>query len=48
MAMAHDEELEFTRAPRENLQTYDRVKRLITTGIVGSVIVLLLMAAFLV
>jgi hypothetical protein len=48
MAMAHDDDLEFTRSPRENLQTYDRVKRLIIFGIVAVTVVLLAMAAFLV
>lgn len=45
--MAH-EELEFTRAPRENLQTYHRVKKIITTGVVATVVVLLILAAWLV
>jgi len=45
--MAHDE-LEFTRAPRENLQTYARMKKLIVTGVVGTCLVLIILAAWLV
>lgn len=45
--MAHDE-LEFTRAPRENLQTYHRMKKMITTGVVGTSLVLIILAAWLV
>jgi|GEM_PF-5572730 hypothetical protein len=45
--MSHDE-LEFTRAPRENLKTYDFMKRMIVWGTVFVLIVLGLMAAFLV
>ncbi|MBP5856130.1 hypothetical protein KAJ83_03855 [Marivibrio halodurans] len=45
--MAHDD-LEFTRAPRENLRTYEQVKRTIAMAVVAVVILLLMMAAFLV
>ncbi|MCR9218749.1 MAG: aa3-type cytochrome c oxidase subunit IV [Alphaproteobacteria bacterium] len=46
--MAHDDELEFNRAPREHLQTYGNFGRLMTVATVLTVIVLALMAFFLV
>lgn len=39
--------LEFEESPRAQLQTWNGVKRLITTSIIVAVIVLGLMAAFL-
>lgn len=42
-----EEEMEFTRAPRENLQTWAKVKGLIFWGSVGVIIVLAGMAFFL-
>lgn len=42
------DELEFHGAPRQNLQTWDRLKSIITVSSVLIAVALLLMAAFLV
>lgn len=42
-----EEELEFTRAPRANLQTWEGLKKTIVLGSVGVIIVLAGMAMFL-
>ena len=43
-----EDDLEFHNAPRQNLQTWDRLKSIIAFGSIAIIITLLLMAAFLV